>query len=66
VNPEDNPLLNCAFPDSIMWRQATEQQKAEAFAVEMLRARAEDSSTITGAEWLKQQKLKDEKNDKSI
>ena len=54
MNPEDNPLLNCAFPDHIMWQQATEEQRAQAVAVEQLRIEAKDSSTMTGAEWLQE------------
>jgi hypothetical protein len=49
---KNNPLLQCQFPDLIMWRQATRKQKDQALAVEMLRAEARDSSTLTGAEWL--------------
>jgi len=62
---EDNPLLNCRFPDHIMWRQATEQQKAQAIAVEQLRIEAKDSSMMTGLEWLKQQKIQGEDYERS-
>ena len=49
---KNNPLLQCRFPDFIMWKQATREQKDQAIAIEMLRAEARDSSTLTGAEWL--------------